>query len=191
MPSIATVGWRRRPLRFSWPISVSTIAKTSQSSCKSLRESLRLSDAAILLAAVERWGESCVEKLIGDYAFALWDGAQRRLFLARDPIGQRPLHYHRGNSFFAFASMPKGLHALAAVPYAPDEDGIAEYLLLMPPTGTRTYFRDIERVLPGHIVTVSGHGLSARRHWQPKIRPLRLRQTEEYARRCGTIWINR
>src|SRR5215470_17758767 len=53
----------------------------------------RLSDAAFLLAAVERWGEQCVEKLIGDYAFALWDGTKRHIILARDPLGQRPLHF--------------------------------------------------------------------------------------------------
>jgi len=76
--------------------------------------------------------------------------------------------------------MPKGLHALPAVPYEPDEDGLAEYLLLMPSTGTSTYFRGIERVLPGHIVTVTSNDIAARRHWQPKIRPLRLRQTEDY-----------
>jgi asparagine synthase (glutamine-hydrolysing) len=140
----------------------------------------RLSDAAILLESVERWGVGCVEKLVGDYAFALWDGERRNLLLARDPLGQRPLHYHRGNGFFAFASMPKGLHALAAVPYEPDEDGVAEYLLLMSTSGTRTYFRGIERVLPGHIVTITPTGLAAQRHWQPKIRPLRLRHTEDY-----------
>src|SRR5262249_40393985 len=67
-----------------------------------------LCDAAILLAAIERWDESCFERLVGDYAFALWDASRRRLLLARDPLGQRPLHYHRGNKFFAFASMPKG-----------------------------------------------------------------------------------
>ena len=80
------------------------------------------SDAAILLAAIERWEESCFEHLVGDYAFALWDAARRRLILARDPLGQRPLHYFHSNGFFAFASMPKGLHALAEVPYAPDEE---------------------------------------------------------------------
>src|SRR5215813_12167764 len=51
-----------------------------------------LCDAAILLAAIERWDESCFERLIGDYAFALWDSARRRLLLARDPLGHRPLH---------------------------------------------------------------------------------------------------
>src|SRR5262249_2111855 len=84
-----------------------------------------LCDAAILLAAIERWDESCLERLVGDYAFALWDRARRRMLLARDPLGQRPMHYHRGHGFFAFASMPKGLHALPEVPYAPDEERIA------------------------------------------------------------------
>ena len=118
-----------------------------------------LCDAAILLAAIERWDESCFDRVIGDYAFALWDGPRRRLLLARDPLGQRPLHYHRGNKFCAFASMPKGLHALPEVPYAPDEERIAEALVLIPETGTRSFFLGIERVEPGHVVviTASGH----------------------------------
>ena len=66
---------------------------------------------------------------VGDYAFVLWDGVRRALTLARDPLGRRPLHYYRGKDFFAFASMPKGLHALAEIPYAPDEERIAEYLM--------------------------------------------------------------
>src|SRR4051812_12500409 len=53
-----------------------------------------LCDAAFLLAALERWGESCLERLVGDYAFVLWDGARRQMLLARDALGQRPLHYH-------------------------------------------------------------------------------------------------
>src|SRR5262249_47554498 len=118
-----------------------------------------LCDAAILLAAIERWDESCVEHLVGDYAFAAWNGARRRLVLARDPLGQRPLHYHRDNKFFAFASMPKGLHALPDVPYAPDEDRIAEFLMVIPETRTKSFFVGIERVEPGHVVTLTLDGL--------------------------------
>ena len=140
-----------------------------------------LCDAAILLAAIERWDESCLERIIGDYAFALWDGVRRRLLLARDPLGQRPLHYHRGNKFFAFASMPKGLHALADVPYAPDEDRIAEFLLLMPEAGTQSFFHGVERVEAGHVVTVMPTGLAARRHWRPSRGPIVLRRPEDYS----------
>src|SRR5262249_32846192 len=75
-----------------------------------LTESLRLPnpqmrilcDAEILLAAIERWDESCLEHLVGDYAFAAWNPVRQRLVLARDPLGMRPLHYHSGQEFFAF-----------------------------------------------------------------------------------------
>jgi asparagine synthase (glutamine-hydrolysing) len=140
-----------------------------------------LCDAAILLAAIERWEELCLERVIGDYAFALWDGARHLLLLSRDPLGQRPLHYHRGNKFFAFASMPKGLHALAEVPHAPDEDRIAEFLALMPETGTQSFFQGIERIEPGHVITVSATGLAARRHWQLSQRRIVLNGPAEYA----------
>jgi asparagine synthase (glutamine-hydrolysing) len=140
-----------------------------------------LCDAAILLVAIERWEDFCLERIIGDYAFALWDGARRRLLLARDPLGQRPLHYHRGDKFFAFASMPKGLHALAEVPYAPDEDRIAEFLALMLENGPQSFFQGVERVEPGHVVTVTPTGLVTRRHWQPTRRRIVLNGPAEYA----------
>jgi asparagine synthase (glutamine-hydrolysing) len=140
-----------------------------------------LCDAAILLTAIERWDESCLERLIGDYAFAAWDSVRQRLLLARDPLGFRPLHYHRANKFFAFASMPKGLHALPGVPYAPDEERVAEFLMLMPETGPKSFFLGIERVEPGHVVTVTASGLTTRRHWQPSRRRIALPRPEDYS----------
>lgn len=137
-------------------------------------------DAALLLAAFEKWGEECFAHLLGDYAFALWDAQQRRMILARDPIGQRPLHYHRGNGFFAFASMPKGLHALADVPYAPDEERVAEFLVLMPEAGSRTFFKAVERVEPGHLAIVTASGVVSRRHWEPRRRMLTYKRADDY-----------
>lgn len=140
-----------------------------------------LCDAAILLAAFERWEERCLDRIIGDYAFALWDGTRRRLLLARDPRGERSLHYHRGNQFFAFASMAKGLHALPEVPYAADEERMAEFLAVIPVTDTRSFFVAIERVQPGHVVTVTAEGLTARRHWHPRRDRIKLRGPDEYS----------
>jgi len=139
-----------------------------------------LCDAAILLAALQRWEEEALDRLIGDFAFALWDAARQRLLLARDPLGQRPLHYHRASKFFALASMPKGLHALAEIPYAPDEERAAEFILLMPESGTRSFFANIERVQPGHVVTVTAQTLTARRYWQPRRRRIELSGPAEY-----------
>ena len=128
----------------------------------------QLCDAAILLACLEAWGEAAVDRLVGSFAFALWDTQARKLVLARDFLGNRPLHYHRGDGFFAFASMPKGLHALAEIPREPDERMAAEFATLMPRGGTRSFFKDIERVEPAHIVTVTRDGVSSRRYWQPR-----------------------
>lgn len=140
-----------------------------------------LCDAAILFAALERWGEDCFSHLAGDYAFALWNEERRSLLLARDPFGQRPLHYHRGNNLFAFASMPKGLNAIPEIPHAPDEERIAEFLVLMPAHGSRTFFAGIERVEPGHTVTVTQSGISTRRYWNPRRHTVKLNSADEYA----------
>jgi asparagine synthase (glutamine-hydrolysing) len=139
------------------------------------------SDAALLMAAWERWGEACLERLNGDYAFAVWDREEARLTLARDPLGRRPLHYHAGAHFFAFASMAKGLHALPDVPYAPDPAQLADFLALLPDTGSATWFRHIEKVPAGCLLRVDAGGRAeASRWWRPAPAALRLKRTEEY-----------
>ncbi len=139
--------------------------------CEALRLRLTpgepLSDAAILLESLAKWGEEALDRLVGDFAFALWDMRAQRLLLARDFLGQRPLHYHSGKDFFAFASMPKGLHALPEIPYGPDEQVTAEFVTLIPQTGPRSFFKDVSRVEAGHFVTITREGLSSRRYWNP------------------------
>jgi asparagine synthase (glutamine-hydrolysing) len=127
-----------------------------------------LCDAAVLLSAFERWGEACLDRIVGDFAFAIWNSEQRELLLARDPLGQRPLHYYHDNRTFAFASMPKGLHAIPEIIRAPDVERVAEFVVLLPETGTRSYFNGVHRVEPGHVVTVGSKGISSRRYWEPK-----------------------
>ena len=126
------------------------------------------SDAAVLLESLERWGEAALDRLVGDFAFALWNARGQKLLLARDFLGQRPLHYHRGKDFFAFSSMTKGLHALSDVPYAADEQVMAEFVTLLPQAGPSSFFKGIERVEAGHIATVTRDGLSVRRYWEPR-----------------------
>ena len=140
-----------------------------------------MADADFLLAAWERWEDGCFAHLLGDYAFALWDARERRLSLARDPFGGRPLHYHRGSGFIAFASMPKGLHALAEVPYGPDEERVAELLAMIPEEGSSSYFRGIHRVEPGQLAVLMKEGATRRSHWKPRRELLRLPRAEDYA----------
>jgi asparagine synthase (glutamine-hydrolysing) len=140
-----------------------------------------LSDSALILRALERWDEGAVERLQGDFAFAFWDSRRRRLLLARDFMGQQPLHYARGSGFFAFASMPKGLHALPEIPAAPDREAVAGFLALMPEDGSETFFKGIEKVRAGEMVAVTRDGIRATRWWQPALRPLGLKRPEDYA----------
>jgi len=126
----------------------------------------RLSDADLLFEALLRWGSNAAEKLIGEFAFALWNESDKSLLLGRDLFGHRPLYFHEGSEFFAFATMPSGLHALPAIPREFDPESMADELALLNFAGTRTHFRGIQRVLPGHVVRITRGGVTAERYWQ-------------------------
>jgi asparagine synthase (glutamine-hydrolysing) len=139
----------------------------------------RWCDADILLECLARWSEGALTRIVGDFAFALWDIPRRTLLLARDFLGQRPIHYHRGKDFFAFASMPKGLHALSEIPFGPDEQMMAEFVTLMPHDESRTFFKEINLVEPGSYLTITRERISAQRYWEPRPSgPFRMRADE-------------
>lgn len=140
----------------------------------------RRCDGELLLACLERWGEGALDRIVGDFAFVLWNSREQTLMLARDCLGQRPLHYHRGRGYFAFSTMPKGLHALPSVPYAPDEQSMAEFVTLMPQLGPSSFFKGIERVEAGYVVTVTRDGLTRRRYWNPARPSSRSGSGEDY-----------
>lgn len=130
-------------------------------------DSRRMPDAALLFELLLKWGHGAVNYLVGEFAFAFWDGDRQSLLLGRDIFGHRPLYFHRGANFFAFASMPSGLHALSEVPYDFNTDFMLESLALLPHVGRSSYFKDIERVEPAHIVRVTRDGLEPHKYWQP------------------------
>ncbi|MEA3034034.1 MAG: hypothetical protein QOH86_2050, partial [Sphingomonadales bacterium] len=139
-----------------------------------------LADSALLARALERWGDGAVERLVGDFAFAWFDAGAGRLLLARDPLGQRPLFFARGPGFLAFASMPRGLHALPEVVRRPDTDSVARFLAHLPRSGPESFFADVRRVEPGHVVALTAAGVSSRLYWRPRRMSLRLGRFEDY-----------
>lgn len=140
----------------------------------------RLADSGLLLLALERWGEGAVGRLLGDFAFAFYDARQGKLILARDPLGQRPLFWHRGSGFVAFSSMPAGLHALDQVPRRVDETNLIRFLGSLPRSGPESFYEGLERVEPGHVVTLTRSGTNRQRYWRPRRGELRFRSFEEY-----------
>jgi asparagine synthase (glutamine-hydrolysing) len=142
------------------------------------------SDAACVLQAYGAWGEGFAERLNGDFALAVFDEPRRRLLLARDAIGVRPLYYFRSQRLFAFASEIKALLAHPDVPARPDDEGLADYLLVASRPIDRqdiTCFADISAVVPAHVVIVTPEGVTVRRYWDfDRARALSLGSFAEY-----------
>jgi len=86
------------------------------------------SDTEVLLRAYARWGEECLAKFRGMFAFALWDARRHCLFLARDPMGIKPLYYAQPGSYFLFASEVRTLLGTGLVPRRLDPAGLVNYL---------------------------------------------------------------
>ncbi len=140
-----------------------------------------LSDQALLLRAWLCWREDCLDRLVGGFAFACWDHRARRLFLARDHSGERPLFFSRRPGFFAFASMPKGLRTLPEIGSRLHVARMAHFLGIVTPRGTETFFEGIERLLPGHAMTVTAEQVQIRRYWHPlDAQPIRYRRDDDY-----------
>lgn len=111
-----------------------------------------MSDADLLLAAWERWQIHSFSHLLGDIALAVWDFHEQRLTLARSASALKPLFYHRGNRFVAFASMPHGLHAIDEIPKKPDLDEFAAIAAGLAYIGRSTCFSGVNMVRHGHAV---------------------------------------
>ncbi|MDT0631372.1 asparagine synthase-related protein [Rubrivirga sp. S365] len=129
------------------------------------------SDADLLLAAYERWGENAVERLDGPFSFALWDGRAGRLHAARDGTGLRPLYRARVGSAWAFGSSLPTVQSL--VPFRVDRAAAADFLTGALDRTTRTLVETVERVLPATAVVVAPGGagrspaVGERRFWSP------------------------
>ena len=142
----------------------------------------RLSDSALLLRAYKAWGEDCVDRLLGDFAFAIWDGPASKLVLGRDHMGARYIHYYRDRDFFVFATEKKGLWGIAGVPQRLDEVEIGRLLTadLSEPRGT-TSFAEIRGVLPATVMTIAEDGAErSRRYWAPQADPRHVGRDESY-----------
>lgn len=149
-----------------------------------------LSDAELVLRAYERWDERCVERLLGDFAFAIWDAARQRLFCARDHFGVKPLYYWRSRGMFAAASEIKALLTLPEVPQQLDEQMVADHLSGIFADPEITYWREIKRLPPAHTLSLGpGGGAHPRRYWSlDPAREIRLGSDEEYAEALRTVF---
>jgi asparagine synthase (glutamine-hydrolysing) len=123
-------------------------------------------DTEVIVHLYEEMGERCVERLDGMFAFAVWDEPRRRLFLARDRTGKKPVFYHRSPSFFAFGSEIKALLAHGRIPADVSLRAVPSLFLYGYVPNPATLYDGIAQVPPGHSLTVeSGGEMRLRRYW--------------------------
>ena len=128
-----------------------------------------LPDTALILKSYARWGQACPERLLGDYAFALWDARREVLFCARDHAGARPFYYAHTGERFVFASDLDAVLAAPGVSDELDEAAVATQLTYgARPLGERTCYRAVRRLLPGHALAVQHGTVRVRRWWRPE-----------------------
>ena len=148
-------------------------------------------DAALVLRAFARWNENSVPRLLGDFAFAIWDSRQQTLFAARDAFGLKPFFYSAGPSRFYFASEVQALVRLPGVSPEPDDETIGEFLLGWTdfPRVDRTFYRHIDRLPPAHCLRWSAGHLEVERYWRADpARRISYRRREEYTQEFGRLF---
>lgn len=145
--------------------------------CDDLRRELRIrgavlrdrSDAELVLKSYEVWGEECPDRIIGEFAFFIWDARRQRLFGARDAAGTRHFHYGVGNGWFAFASEIKGLLALGRIEPRLNESRLLDYLVVEFDRDDEvgTFFHGVNRMPAGHAMLATKAGVKVWRWWNP------------------------
>ncbi|TDI14171.1 MAG: asparagine synthase (glutamine-hydrolyzing) [Acidobacteria bacterium] len=127
-------------------------------------------DTEILLEAWERWGPECLSRLVGQFAFAMYDRREQKLTLVRDRVGEKPLYYHESDGTTTFASSLKALLCAPWVGRNVDEDALVEYLALRYVVAPRTVLADARKLRPGHLLEIDSSSATIRRWWKPQFR---------------------
>jgi asparagine synthase (glutamine-hydrolysing) len=147
-------------------------------------------DAELILHAYHAWDEDCVKHLLGDFAFAIWDGHRRRLFCARDHFGVKPFFYARTSNAFVFSNTLDCVRLHPDISTKLNEQAIGDFLLFdLNQDLSTTIFADINRLPPAHTMTLDAGQLSVNRYWTlPKGRDVRYKKTSEYIEHFSDVF---
>jgi asparagine synthase (glutamine-hydrolysing) len=149
-----------------------------------------LTDVELILQAYLRWGEDCVEHLLGDFAFAIWDERQQRLFCARDHFGVKPFYYSQVGNCLIISNTIACLRQHPQVSSQLNARTIGDLLLFnLNYNLTTTVFVDIQRLPPAHVLTRSQQrGIQTRRYWtMPVPELIRYKNTQDYLDRFDEL----
>jgi asparagine synthase (glutamine-hydrolysing) len=142
-------------------------------------------DAELILHAYDVWGEACVEHLLGDFSFAIWDVRKERLFFARDQMGVKQLYYANVSSGIVFSNTLNCIRRHPGISNRLNDLAIADFLLFeMNHDPSTTSFADIRQLPPAHTLMCQRETSSSRRYWElPIAAPIHFSRDEEYVER--------
>ena len=124
------------------------------------------SDTEVMLAAYREWGIECLARFRGMFAFALWDATERKLFVARDRVGKKPLHYFVDRDGLAFASEPKAFLADPSFVAEPNLEALSAYLTYQYVPSPLSAFKGVHKLPPAHYLTVQDGRVTVQRYWK-------------------------
>jgi asparagine synthase (glutamine-hydrolysing) len=145
------------------------------------------SDTETIVHAWEEYGERCVDKLRGMFAFVIWDERRQLLFGARDRLGIKPFYYYEDGEKFAFASEIKSLLEVPGMPQEIDPAALGEYLRRRYVIAPHTMLRGIRKLQPGHSICVNAQGAKVDRYWEVPLEPPLAMGEAEALERAGAL----
>lgn len=145
-------------------------------------EGRSLPDAALVIRAYRRWGDSCFEHFEGPFALALYDEVERRVVLARDALGARTLAYYLDERVLVVASEPYAVLAHPAISNELNEMTLIRWYAIMAPHMGETFFNNVKEMKPAHAMSIDAERVREWRHWDIDPNPrIRYKREEEYA----------
>ena len=137
-------------------------------------------DTETIIHAYEEYGEDCVKHLRGMFAFAIWDKKLKKLFIARDRLGIKPLFYYQLNNSFIFSSEIKSILNLPGISKSIDYNGLASYFKLSYIPAPLTIYKNIKKLLPGHTLTYQTGKIKINKYWDLKISSFKSNSEKYY-----------
>jgi len=126
------------------------------------------SDSEVIIHGYEEWGDQVLQRLKGMFAFALWDTKNRRLLLARDRFGIKPLYYHHNGEQFIFGSEIKAIVENPAVPRRLDYSSFCDFFVYRYVPSPKTIWQDVSKLPPAHCLTLEANGkATVKCYWEP------------------------
>lgn len=123
-------------------------------------------DDSIILSAFDKWGYDCVNYLMGDFAFAIWNKETQELFCARDHLGVKPFNYYFNANTFVFSSDISAILAQMDLDFTLDEQQIADTLSIIKSEKFRSSYQEIQKLPPAHYLTLKDGKLELKKYWK-------------------------